>query len=204
MTENKSFTSRWSERKQAVKSEAEQEEIVVEESLPSEEPEKTDAEILAELNLKDPDDMEAGDDFSAFMDSAVPHRIKSRALRKLWLSNPALANLDNLLDYGEDFTNAGAVVENIATAYKVGKGFVDRLVEEDEEKAESKPETTGEKSEADAETAKIENSAPIKSVRKPGEIRVQAPLPSESELTVTSEISTKQPESRRKRMNFEF
>lgn len=73
--------------------------------------EKTDDEILKDLGLPDPDTLGAGDDFRAFMAKAVPDRIRRRALRKLWLSNPALANLDGLLDYGEDFTDKAKVVE---------------------------------------------------------------------------------------------
>lgn len=91
-----SFASRWSRRKQAVKDEAV--EIAPEpevEELP-EEPEKSDAEVLEEFNLKDPDEMEAGDDFSAFMNSAIPERLRNRALRKLWLSIRCWRTLINL------------------------------------------------------------------------------------------------------------
>ena len=91
--------------------------------------EKSDAELLAELGLPDPDNLQPGDDFRAFMAKAVPDRLRRRALRRLWLSNPALANLDGLLDYGEDFTDGATVIENLQTAYQVGKGMT-RHVEE--------------------------------------------------------------------------
>jgi len=84
--------------------------------------EKTDADVLAELELPDPDSLEPGDDFSGFMAKAVPERIRRRALRRLWLSNPTLANLDSLVDYGEDYTGSG-VAEVVRTAYQVGKGM---------------------------------------------------------------------------------
>ncbi len=87
--------------------------------------ERTDAEILDELGLPDPDTLKPGDDFRAFMARAVPDRIRSRALRRLWLSNPALANLDGLIDYGEDFTDSAKVIENMQTIYQVGRGMVD-------------------------------------------------------------------------------
>ena len=93
--------------------------------------EKPDEEVLAELDLPDPDAMGQGDDFSAFMAQAVPERLRRRALRKLWISNPVLANLDSLVDYGEDFTDAATVVENLQTAYRVGKGMLRRIEEED-------------------------------------------------------------------------
>lgn len=91
--------------------------------------EKSDAEILAELNLPDPEMLKMGDDFSAFMAKAVPDRIRRRALRMLWRSNPVLANVDMLVDYGEDFTDAATVVENMQTAYQVGKGMLKHIEE---------------------------------------------------------------------------
>ncbi len=86
------------------------------------EDEKTDEELLAELDLPDPDTLSPGDDFSAFMRTRVPERLRRRALRVLWRSNPVLANLDGMVDYGEDFTDSATVVENLQTVYEVGKG----------------------------------------------------------------------------------
>jgi hypothetical protein len=123
----------WSRRKQAVEAEADAEvadQIASEEQQTLEALEKqTDDEILEELGLQDPDGMEKGDDFSAFMSKAVPTRLRNRALRKLWLSDPALANLDTLVDYGEDFTDSAMAVENIQTAYQVGKGMLSHVME---------------------------------------------------------------------------
>jgi hypothetical protein len=96
--------------------------------------EKSDAEILAELDLKDPDTLETGDDFTAFLRSEVPERLRRRALRRLWRSNAVLANLDSLVDYGEDYTDSARVVENLQTAYRVGKGMLGHVLHE--EKAE--------------------------------------------------------------------
>ena len=93
---------------------------------PRPEVEPSDAEILEELGLPDPDTLDEGDDFSRFMGGAIPTRLRNRALRRLWLTNPVLANLDELVDYGEDFTDAATVVENLQTAYRVGKGFLRR------------------------------------------------------------------------------
>ena len=97
---------------------------------------KPDEDVLDELGLPDPDDMKMGDDFAAFMQSTVPTRIRNRALRKLWLSNPALANLDELLDYGEDFTDSAMAVENLQTAYQVGKGMLKHILEMERQEAE--------------------------------------------------------------------
>jgi hypothetical protein len=40
-----------------------------------------------------------------------------------------LANVDGLVDYGEDFTDAATVIENLQTAYQVGKGMTKHVVE---------------------------------------------------------------------------
>ena len=88
-------TSFWDRRRAAVKAEeaaaqqaaAEQAEAQHQAALA----EKSDAELLAEFDLPDPDTMKAGDDFSAFMARAIPEHLRRRALRKLWVSDPALA-----------------------------------------------------------------------------------------------------------------
>jgi len=54
----------------------------------------------------------------------VPERLRKRALRMLWRSNPVLANVDNLVDYGEDFAAEGVLGEVIQTIYQVGKGIL--------------------------------------------------------------------------------
>ena len=93
---------------------------------------RPDEEILADLGLKHPDQLEAGDDIRGFMQVAVPDRLRRMALRQLWRSNPDLAVLDGLVEYGEDYTDAATVIANLQTAYKVGKGM---LADEDEEPA---------------------------------------------------------------------
>lgn len=133
------FLGRWSAKKRGLVEEPER----VEEAPADAAPQKTDAEILEELDLPDPDSLKPGDDFSKFMVDAVPAHLRTRALRKLWVSNPVLANLDELLDYGDDFTDAATVVENMQTAYKAGRGFLKDIVE-DEENAPPDAESDGE------------------------------------------------------------
>ena len=59
----------------------------------------------------------------------MPDRIKKVALRKLWTSNPILANVDGLLDYGEDFTDAAVGAGVVETTYQVGKGMLAHVQE---------------------------------------------------------------------------
>ncbi len=132
----------WARRKAAVAAEVQAVEEAEREAVAAEErkalEERPDEEVLAELDLPDPDSMKQGDDFSAFMSDAVPQRLRRRALRQLWRSNPVLANLDNLVDYGEDYTDAALVMENLQSAYQVGKGMLKHLeaMAEAAEKAE--------------------------------------------------------------------
>ncbi len=129
--EREDFASRWSRRKRAAQTApAEPERTAEPESGAAES--QSDEQILEELGLPDPDTLKPGDDVSAFMASAVPARLRNRALRRLWLSNPLLANLDGLIDYGEDYTDAAMVPEVLNTAYRVGRGWA-----EDEEVAEA-------------------------------------------------------------------
>ncbi|WP_371229714.1 DUF3306 domain-containing protein [Roseovarius sp. 2305UL8-3] len=102
--------------------------------------ERDDAEILQELDLPQPEELNSPEAVREFMNSAVPQRLKTRALRRLWRLNPVLANLDGLVDYGEDFTDSATVIENMQTAYQVGKGMlahVEALAAQAEEEANS-------------------------------------------------------------------
>ncbi|NVO23919.1 DUF3306 domain-containing protein [Donghicola sp. B5-SW-15] len=127
----------WSRRRAAVRAEAEAEvaeaariaEVQAETLRAKTEAEKTDEELLVELGLPDPDSLQAGDDFTAFMSRAVPARLRNRALRKLWVSNPVLANLDGLVDHAEDYTDVATVMPDMKTAYQVGKGMLAHVQE---------------------------------------------------------------------------
>ena len=118
----------WSRRKAAVEAEQQAErdarlaELIAEEEAKL--AEKTDEDYLAELDLPEPEEMESTEQVQTLLKSTVPQRLKTRALRRLWRLNPVLANVDGLVDYGEDFTDAAMVVENMATTYQVGKGML--------------------------------------------------------------------------------
>ena len=89
-------------------------------------------------SLPDIESLGAESDFTPFMQSKVPEFLRRRALRALWRLNPVLANVDGLVDYGEDYTDAAMVIDGMQTAYRVGKGFMtdEELAEQsDEEEA---------------------------------------------------------------------
>ncbi len=123
MSRDDRFLTRWSRRKRKAASEpdaAESKQYST--NAPAEDAgvetpaDRTDEEVLAHLGLKDPDLLEPGDDFSAFMREAVPQHIRRRALRRLWRSNPVLANLDGLNDYDTDFTGDSVAPGALKTA----------------------------------------------------------------------------------------
>ena len=155
---------------------------------------RPDEEVLAELNLPDPDSLGAGDDFAAFMAKAVPERLRRRALRRLWLSNPVLANLDQLVDYGEDFTDAATVMADLQTVYRVGKGMVsdEDLAEAAAAEDEAPPEAAEDEDEDDA-------APPAEEPEEgdgPAEIAADAPQPGEDEEVAEARVA--------RRMRFAF
>lgn len=129
-TDDEGFLGRWSRRKAAVKAEdAGPEAALVDPDTPSDLVaedglEETSPPAIDPATLPDIDSLGAGSDFSVFMQAGVPPALKTKALRKLWRVKPELANLDGLLDYGEDLTGSFKVVDHLKTAYEVGKGFL--------------------------------------------------------------------------------
>ena len=177
----------WSRRKAAVLAEAEAEKQAQLAAVAAQEraalAEKTDAEALAELGLQEPETLQAGDDFSAFMQAQVPERLRKRALRVLWRSNPVLANVDNLVDYGEDFAAEGVLGEVIQTVYQVGKGIL-----AEPEEAEAEPEAV-----VVAEATQIA-ALP----EEPAEVALPVETPENTEITENTEFRAK------RRMRFAF
>lgn len=124
----------WERRKAAVAAEAQAEDAarIAAEKAATEQAlaEKSDEQLLAEAGLPEPEQVENGEQLRAFLQAQLPQRLKNRALRQLWRSNPVLANLDGLLEYGEDYTDAARCVPDMKTVYQVGKGMFDKFAEE--------------------------------------------------------------------------
>lgn len=99
---------------------------------PSQQP--VSAEADAEVRVEDLPDIETltyDSDFSAFMREGVPAFIRQQALRKLWLSNPILANLDGLNDY--DAKTMSFLVQELEAAAEpvaeIGRGLRDKIMD---------------------------------------------------------------------------
>lgn len=156
-TPDEDFASRWSRRKRGAGAPATEPEP---RAAPPAEDRRSDDEILRELGLPDPEALKPGDDIRGFMASAVPARIRNRVLRRLWISNPALANLDGLVDYGGDFTDAAMVPAVLQTAYKVGRGWARDAVEDEPEATSAGDESgAGDQQIDTAETDTAENES---------------------------------------------
>ncbi len=97
------------------------------------------------------DSLNYGSDYTQFMKKGVPEAIRKRALRKLWGSNPILANIDGLNDYDEDFTDAALAVKVLTSNYKPGLGYLteeerNASYSEEARKAGPQPDDEGEAS----------------------------------------------------------
>lgn len=141
--EHEGFLSRWSRRKQDGRDwTSEKQTAAVDRDETSEARDvdtkgESEADVARQEmidNLPDPDSLTEQDDFTQFMQEGVPDDLRNRALRRLWRSNPVYAVRDGLNDYDLDYTDAATVVENIKSAFQVGRG----VVTEEERAAESK------------------------------------------------------------------
>ena len=163
--DDKPFLSRWSQRKGLSRSGnlAEDTEISAEaapdeaQTVEESETEKalSDEALCEKYELVHPDKCETPEQLDSFFTRPLPDRLKQLAMRRMWRINPIFRFADEMVEYGEDFTDAATVIPDMATAYKVGKGYFDKLfVENDEtdEAGEAKKDRQNEAL-ADAETA---------------------------------------------------
>jgi len=97
-----------------------------------------DEDMLTEADLPPIEELSAQSDYTVFLKKNVPEVLRRRALRKLWVSDPVLANLDGLNDYDEDFTIVTAMTMD-DTIYKIGRGLLGDEPEPVLEAGESNP-----------------------------------------------------------------
>ncbi|MCK5445116.1 MAG: DUF3306 domain-containing protein, partial [Rhodospirillaceae bacterium] len=106
MSDETGFIKRWSQQKLEEKPE----DITLGESdLPAKGEVEAQTETPADGDTPPPDlpDIETLDensDYTPFLGDKVPEKLARMALRKLWLSDPVLANIDGLNDYDDDFS----------------------------------------------------------------------------------------------------
>ena len=138
-TEQKPFLSRWAQRKAGKQTEVDEPEVVTQtEQLDAtgeteEEAALSDEELCARYELPDPEHCTDSEQLDGFFDGQIPDRLRQLAMRRLWRLNPLFRFADEMVEYGEDFTDAATVIPNMQTAYKVGKGYLDKILAEKEE-----------------------------------------------------------------------
>ena len=137
------FLSRWSARKTQIARAAAVPEDNLEEQNEAaggqaeqeidEEAALTDNELLEKYELPDPNDVEEEGELDRFFDGKTPERLRQMALRRLWRINPLFGIVDEMVEYGEDYTDAATVIDGMQTAYQVGKGYLNKAIESGEE-----------------------------------------------------------------------
>ena len=67
------------------------------------------------------------------------------ALRRLWRINPFFGIVDDMVEYGEDYTDAATVIDGMQTAYQAGKGYLKKAIspEEADEAVETQTDDVG-------------------------------------------------------------
>ena len=136
------FVRRWSQRKRKTRQDRRDADDPSAPGLPAEAAQEAALPAEAPDNLPDIDTLDESSDFTVFLKENVPDIIRRKALRKLWRLHPAIAVIDGLDDYDENFTDAATVIEGLKTLYKVGKGYADE--EPAEAEAEEVAEAEGE------------------------------------------------------------
>ena len=137
------FLSRWSARKnQIAKGEHVPDDVpateIAEDAVIEDEKDAalTDAELLKKYDLPDPEAVTEESGLEQFLNGkGLPGRVRQIALRRLWRLNPFFGVVDDMVEYGEDYTDAATVVEGMKTAYTVGKGYAKEVVEPEESEA---------------------------------------------------------------------
>ncbi len=93
----------------------------------------SDNELLDKYELPDPNDINEEAGLNPFFDGKTPERLRQMALRRLWRINPFFGVVDDMVEYGEDYTDAATVIDGMQTAYQAGKGYLKKAIESDED-----------------------------------------------------------------------
>ena len=113
----------------------------------------SDNELLKKYELPDPNDVDEEVGLDRFFDGKIPERLRQLALRRLWRINPLFGVVDEMVEYGEDYTDAATVIDGMQTAYQAGKGYLKKVVEggEDDNVAENSDSQMDQNAQADQE-----------------------------------------------------
>jgi len=199
MSESKSRLARWSERKHAARrGEAVDEPVAPTppvDAVPAGQPtsmaptEEAETPVLPSI-----DELDFQSDYTAFLRENVPEALRRAALRKLWLSDPVLANLDGLNDYDENYNLVDQAITLLQTRYRPGRGYAD----ETEDKADqivadgadagagSPPQAVQVEPADEAAPSEADDDAPSENVAAVNEVDAAA----QQNLTIGDEIAS--------------
>ncbi|MDA7792314.1 DUF3306 domain-containing protein, partial [bacterium] len=141
----------------------------------SEEAALSDEALLEKYDLPDPETVDDEAGLDKFFKGDMPERLRQMALRRVWRLNPLFRFADEMVEYGEDYTDAATVVEGMQTAYQVGKGYLKKVTEalEGEATEASGDATDGTKTKAadsrEEDTADSDEDSDENSGETPGE-----------------------------------
>jgi len=172
------FIGRWSRRKREARV---QRETVARESEAAEgqeagqEPEEFDVSTLPPL-----DALDAASDYTAFMQKGVPKALRLAALRKAWVTDPAITGYKTLADYDWDF-NAPGYGKLLPTDDP--KKLVDALFRHLQQR----------EGEAEAETGEVAE-APAEPVLVPVPVQIEASVPEPAESVPPEPVGVVEPE----------
>ena len=134
-----------------------------------------DDQLLDKYGLTNPEEIEDEAGLEAFMENRLPDRLRQMALRRMWRLNPLFRFADEMVEYGEDYTDAATVIDGMTTAYQVGKGYLkkafDALDDEEEAGKAALPDTAEASAQSEAATGDSE----------PGEAKNQTPETAEED-----------------------
>ena len=162
--ENSGFLKRWSSLKSG-KMEDEQSVLdknnVEENSLDKveeEESKMSDEELFEKYEVSNPESINSQIDLRDYMGKNIPDRLKQLALRRLWKIVPLYGEVSELVEYGEDFTDSATVIEGMQTAYEIGKGYANKIIEKTDKLIEVEESFDGEKEKEDIDPKKFDQT----------------------------------------------
>ena len=96
----------------------------------------SDEELRAKYGAEDPEVIEDEDKLDSLLQGQFPDRIRQMALRRMWRLNPLFRFADEMVEYGENYTDAATVIDGMQTAYQVGKGYLQKAFDAVEDDGE--------------------------------------------------------------------
>jgi len=210
------FLQRWSKRKAAVSNDNpaladeqsldDENQALAEEKLPEasleageDDENLTDEDLCAKYELTHPDQCDDPEQLDDFFNRPLPDRLKQLAMRRMWRLNPLFRFADEMVEYGENYTDAATVLPDMQSAYKVGKGYFDKLMAEKADAEDAAAEDSAEEAVNDeaSDSANPEETAQAESQSSPDDGLAaeenNAETPEDVTETVKSSAKTAEP-----------